>query len=148
MRPFRNVGWNIAIGGGRPPSPKGTCNCVGNLPMHKRRKNYKHSEKTKEKLVAVQDRLRGFNSERMKGKKNPMYGNFGELNPNFVGYYHTPKGIFRSTYAAAQEFNCSRTVISRRCNNPEGVVKSGKLPKYWRGKTWKELGWWFEHKGD
>ena len=74
----------------------------------------------------------------MTGEKNPMFGKthseetiikirkskLGEGHPKFKGYYHTPFGVFTSSYKAAEAANCSQSFILNR-------VKNDNFPDYW-----------------
>ena len=128
LRPDSEMGWNIIPGGTKPPRHL--------------RVNYTHSNETKVKLCAAQQRLRPFHSERMTGDKNPQYGAYGSLNPNFQGYYHTPEGIFESQSQVVSHYGISRPAVNRRCVKG-GVIKQSRWtsPDMW-GKTWEEAGWY------
>lgn len=77
----------------------------------------------------------------------------GEKNGNFKGWYHTPYGKFESLKQASDAIGNSVICVRDRC-----VVKNGnvvtitsvntdtKITKDMLGKTWKELGWYFEEK--
>ncbi len=130
LRPTKNIGWNIAVGGGMPPSSKGKPHCIGNLKPEQRRKNYKHSVETKAKLLLTNRANADTLSLARRGKGNPNHGKTGIDNPNFKGYYHTPSGRFESCKAAADANGVSRTSIQRRC-----IKGSDK---------WLQLGWRFE----
>lgn len=144
LRPERNMGWNIAKGGGKPPSPKGTDRCVGKLTKDQRRKTYVASDETKEKLKKAQQKHKKFHSDRMLGDKNPMFGVTGKGSPQFKGYYVTPKGKFENAEGVSEEFSISREAVRRRCK-VGGVIKPSKWqPREQWGKTWTELGWSFE----
>jgi hypothetical protein len=77
----------------------------------------------------------------------------GEKSGNFKGWYHTPYGKFTSLNQAATSIGNSIICVRDRC-----VVKNGnvvtitsvntdiKITKEMLGKTWKELGWYFEEK--
>jgi hypothetical protein len=60
--------------------------------------------------------------------------------------YYTPEGIFTNTYTAAEACCCSNVTIFNRCvKDTNKPITSRKYWKYgWKGKTWKELGWWYE----
>lgn len=147
LRPRRNIGWNIAVGGGKPPSPKGTDNCVSKLPPEKRRKNYKPTPETIENMSKAQKRLSEKTSKRMK-ENNPAKGLKGKDRFGFKGYYITPLGTFDNRLAVAEIFNISTNSVTRRCVKG-GVIKYSRfIPKEWKGKTWKELGWYFISKED
>lgn len=61
------------------------------------------------------------------------------------GVYHTPNGTGRSLRDLANLNNCSETTIQDRCKRrPDVVITSKKLPKDWLGKTFREIGWWYE----
>jgi hypothetical protein len=60
--------------------------------------------------------------------------------------YYTPAGIFTNAFKAAEANMCTNVTIINKC-----VVDSNKQiesKKYWRfgwrGKTWRELGWYSE----
>ncbi len=72
----------------------------------------------------------------------------GAKSHRFKGYYHTPHGIFESSrLAAAQNLNHKR--IQEWCLTPDKVVtkrhlKCAFLNEQHLGKTFRELGFWFE----
>lgn len=79
----------------------------------------------------------------------------GEKNPRFCGYYHTPKGKFASLTEAYKAHGISQSGLVNRCKykNDKVVTKSSVISSkdmdiekhsHYIGKTWKELGWWFE----
>lgn len=78
----------------------------------------------------------------MRGKEN--LDTSGNKNPKFRGYWVTPYGKFDSQVKAAKECKLNFLTIRNRCLNPDHVIKQVRLPKEWYGKTWRELGWWFE----
>jgi hypothetical protein len=60
------------------------------------------------------------------------------------GVYYTPKGSGRSLTELAILNGCSSTTIQERCKrNPDKVIVGKKLPLDWRGKTFRELGWYY-----
>ncbi|WP_054823552.1 GIY-YIG nuclease family protein [Vibrio owensii] len=66
---------------------------------------------------------------------------------NSTGSYHTPHGNFISSNAAAKAIGISSSTIDTRCKKPDRIINSYcKVPKEWMGKTWREVGWWFEPK--
>jgi hypothetical protein len=58
--------------------------------------------------------------------------------------YVTPKGVYTNAFIAATANNCSNVTIINRCvKDTNKPIESKKYWKYgWRGKTWKELGWY------
>lgn len=82
----------------------------------------------------------------------------GENNGRFAGYYHTPWGIFPSTSQAQKA--CADIMLSaaiqRICTNPDMEIQKTALSrsKYLSqkhdetviGKTYRDLGFWFEPK--
>lgn len=141
LRPEINIGWNIAIGGGKPPSPKGKPHCVGNLPKEKRRKGYKHSEETLRKMREIGRDNAANLSEARKGVGNPNFGKYGIENPNFKKYYVTPEGKFESAYSAAKTNSVSRTTVQKRCKEGAVIKRCKQAPKGSAGLLWVDLGW-------
>lgn len=140
LRPEKNIGWNINIGGSKPPSPKGTSNCISRLPPEKRRKNFKHSEETKIRLREVYDR--DLHSKLKTGSNNPSYKKYGVDNPNFSYYYITPDGIFDSMTTVGMYYGVARNTILRRYTNIDKPIGTSKwTPRSWFGKTWRDIGW-------
>ena len=58
--------------------------------------------------------------------------------------YYTPAGIFTNSFVAAKANDCSNVTIINRClKDVDKPILSKKYWKYgWKGKTWRELGWW------
>ncbi len=150
LRPVCNTGWNINIGGSKPPSPKGTSHCIGKIRPDQRRKNFKHTQATKDKLKQWYEDNKLHFSNIKKGELNPMYYYTGENNPNFQGYYITPEGIFDNEVTAGYWFNVSRATIGNICKNNQSKIKRCySLKRYCnKGCTWAELGFWFLNKED
>jgi hypothetical protein len=146
LRPKPNMGWNIAEGGGMPPSPKGKPWCVSKLHQDKRGKVYVVSEESRAKMRASQRKLKKFQSERMTGDLNPMKGRFGRDRPNWKGWYITPRGIFENAEQVSEEFKISLPAVMRRCKVGGKIGRSRYIPKEWVGKTWESLGWDFKEK--
>ena len=66
----------------------------------------------------------------------------GISNSNIDEIYHTPEGEFKSVKKAAAANNVSVPTIVNRCKNNLHIIKyNSRIPKEWKGKTWKELGW-------
>lgn len=149
LRSDWNTGWNINVGGTKPPSPKGKPHCIGNLREDQRRKDFKHSQETKDKLrLFYLDNKEHF-SKIKRGSLNPMYHSTGERNPSFKGYYITPEGIFDNQFSAGRWFGVSQSTISNLCNaKPQEKIKRCRTLKNFckRGSTWKDLGFWFLSK--
>lgn len=144
LRPIKNIAWNIAVGGGKPPSPKGTSNCISNLPLEKRRKKgFKLTDDHRLKLSASQQKVAHVHSKRM-SDNNPMQGMIGELHPSFKGWYHTPAGKFGSASSAAKPNGVSRSIIQKRCAKDAIIQRARLAPKENTGKLWSEMGWYFE----
>lgn len=147
LRPTRNVGWNIAVGGGKPPSPKGTDNCISKIKPEKRRRNYKPTPAALENMSKAQKANGAQTSKRMK-ENNPSQGRKGKDRFGFKGYYATPAGVFESRREVSNLFGISTNAVTRRCVKGGRIKYSRYIPKEWRGKTWEELGWGFIKKED
>lgn len=143
LRPTKNIGWNIAAGGGMPPSPKGSKNCISNLPKEKRRTDYTCSDAARENMRLAQSKRSGEFRERML-KNNPSKGRTGKEWVCWKGWYITPSGKYVSRSEAALAHGVSGMTITRRCVNGGIVGHSRFTPKEWVGKTWLSLGWGFE----
>lgn len=82
-------------------------------------------------------------------KSKISVGQQGAKHRRFKGYYHTPYGIFESS-RLAEHPQISYKAVQKWCNNPDleitaPFVRSSKfLTKEHLGKTFKELGFWFE----
>lgn len=78
----------------------------------------------------------------------------GENSGRFTGYYHTPWGTFPSTSQAEKNGpGMYSAAIQRICKNPDIEIKKignskylKKLGKSCIGKTYRELGFWYEPK--
>ncbi|WP_422463921.1 NUMOD3 domain-containing DNA-binding protein [Endozoicomonas sp. ALB115] len=121
LRPESNIGWNITVGGKTTSADtrnnissgmKDSSGC--NNPFFGR----KHTEEAKKK----------------QSENNYMLGRTGELAPNWGKkwsdesrkklsrsrrkyVYHTPNGVFTSSWEAANSNKCSRSTIEQRCLN-------------------------------
>jgi len=147
LRPTKNIGWNIAAGGGKPPSPKGTSRCVGKLPKEKRRTDYTCSEETREKLrIASSKRVDEYRHRML--TKNPSKGKHGKDRATWSGWFVTPSGKFETRAEAAAIHGVSTETISRRCVKGGIIGRSRFVPIEWVGKTWSDLGWYFEKCDD
>lgn len=60
--------------------------------------------------------------------------------------YYTPAGIFTNAYTAAKSNNCTNVTILNRCKvDVDKIITSKKYWRFgWKGKTWRELGWYYE----
>ena len=58
--------------------------------------------------------------------------------------YHTPAGIFTNALIAGRANNCSNVTIFNKCiKDVDKPITARRYWRYgWRGKTWRELGWW------
>lgn len=108
----------------------------------------RHTEEMKQKA-----------SVRRKGMKNTAESILkitGENSGRFIGYYHTPWGIFPSSSQAQKASGGSMlsAAIHRICLNPDSIIKRiGKShylaqlnPEQCIGRTYRELGFWFDPK--
>ena len=61
--------------------------------------------------------------------------------------YYTPKGIFTNAFKAAEANDCTNVTILNRCKvDVDKPILSKKYWRFgWKGKTWRELGWYYEH---
>ncbi len=147
LRPKPNMGWNIAPGGGMPPSAKGKKHCISNLPPEKRRKVYVVTDEARAKMRRSQSKRSDEFRERML-KNNPCTGLRGRECPTWKGWYMTPDACFDSREAVAAFYGISTMTVTRRCVTGGVVGYSRHNPPEWTGKTWEELGWYFkEEKG-
>lgn len=86
------------------------------------------------------------------GKNNAHYGKIGKLSSRFSGYYHTPFGRLESTYEISKYTNditgatlrkwCKKYSNKKICKN--ATSHSKYLTEDMLGKTYRELGFWFE----
>ena len=87
---------------------------------------------------------------REKGWQGRLKHGQGEDNHEFRGYYHTPWGKFATRQAASNscEFFFSAKRVAKACKENERIVWrtriSEPVPQEWVGKSYKELGFWFE----
>lgn len=84
-------------------------------------------------------------SERMT-ENNPSLGKFGKNSHKHIGLWVTPAGVFESVKQAAVANDIGGSSIQRRCRNPDTVISADRLGLENRGRTWRELGYWFENK--
>ncbi len=62
--------------------------------------------------------------------------------------YYTPNGIFKTSHKAAAANDCSNVTIINRCiKDTNKKITSKKYWRFgWKGKTWRELGWYSDLK--
>lgn len=78
----------------------------------------------------------------------------GENNGRYMGTYHTPWGIFPSSSQAEKNNSYMKSAaIHRICLNPDNIILRVGKSKFLQsqglsciGKTYRELGFWFEPK--
>lgn len=98
-------------------------------------------------MSIAQKKLSKKTSARM-AEKNPASGLKGKDRFGFKGYYVTPFGVFDNRQEVSNLFGISTNAVTRRCVKGGTIRYSRFIPKEWRGKTWKELGWYFINKED
>lgn len=70
-----------------------------------------------------------------------------DINGHFIGWYHTPYGVFTSKRAAALAAGIAHSTLDQRCKKCDVPIKHNRFtPRDYIGKTWRELGWYFEYK--
>lgn len=106
----------------------------------------KHSDSTKQVL-----REKNIGKKHTEATKTKLTG---EQSSRFIGYYHTPWGIFPSSSMAQKnhEYMLSAT-IHRWCKQCDKEIKTLGRSKYLRelkenpiGKTYRAIGFWFQVK--
>lgn len=106
-----------------------------------------------EKIRKTAEKHRGMkrSEETCENISKALKGNYvGEDNTQFKGYWNTPFGRFVSLEQAAEISGYSAICIRARCLKNERVInnisisKDKKLMKDDFGKTWKDLGYFFE----
>ena len=128
--------------------------------MSQSRRGTKRTEETRKKMSLAQA-----------GENNPMYGKshteekrreigdklrgkyVGDKNSQFKGYYVTPFGEFPTVKSAAECVDSiSRATIREWCLRPDKKVTKSMIgnSRYLQesdlGKSFKELGFWFNNK--
>ncbi len=91
-------------------------------------------------------------ADKIRGVKNPSKGfvHIGENNYRFKGYYVTPKGKFVTVSDAAKENSCGTMTVYDRCKKCDRVITKRATSTLQTlgadslGKTYRELGWYFE----
>lgn len=121
LRPERNIGWNISVGGEHPPTTG--------------RKGIPHSEETKKLL----SKRKMGNCNVGRGESHHFYGKIGDQairfgtkgdkHPNHKGWWITPEGRFGSQALAAEHHKIAKSSVFYRCKT---------------SKTWRNKGWRFE----
>lgn len=110
--------------------------------------NKKHRPETIQKQSAV--KLKNtwnygkHNSEKSKIKCRESQ--LGSKSNRFIGYYHTPWGVFESS-RLAEANGVSYKTVQFACNNTSHIITSIMKNKYLKqfiGKTFQEIGFWFE----
>ena len=90
--------------------------------------------------------------DKIRGIKDPRRGivHKGVNNRRFCGYYITPKGRFVTTHEAAEANGCGTMTVYDRCKKCDRVISRhatntvSTLGQHALGKTYRELGWYFE----
>lgn len=160
LRPYKEIGWNIAEGGGMPPNMKGV-----KRPAHSKRMKgennpfygKRHNDEVKMKL-----------SEQKTGKKNHFYGKKrpdhseklkklkGKNYPKFKGYFITPIGKFENYLEACENLKMGKCSLYNYCinQNDRKITKLSRSKNSYLkanfseeivGKTYKEIGFGFEY---
>jgi group I intron endonuclease len=160
FRPKMKIGWNIMTGGSVPPSNIGT-----ERPSHSQKMKgsnnpfygKKHDDKTKALL-----------SEKKRGPNNPHYGKkrpnhsktmkkrTGKDYPKFRGYFITPFGRFDSYKKAHEETGITVGSLYGYCHSNDKKITNLSYSKNkilqnigsreeLVGKTYKDIGFGFEH---
>lgn len=86
--------------------------------------------------------VNNFHSEYLKNNKLVN----GKNNPSYLGVIiHTPCGIFDTAKEAEKFNNVTGGTILTRCRNSELIInKHSRIPDEYVGKTWREVGYYFE----
>ena len=134
LRPSPHIGWNIAAGGGMPPSPAGRI-----LSTDSRRKI---SEKSKLRVGPLNPRfgasITEMHRQAISRKNGRLFG------PHFEGVYIVDGKYFSSSTKAACELNVSKAAIRSRCKKltcPRGLngkqsSKNLVSAKEYFGESW------------
>lgn len=86
---------------------------------------------------------------------NYKFGTHGHMNSSFGGLLYTPTGIYESSLEAEKFINMNRTTILKLCKNNESIITKEQISRNRYlyslkespvGKTYKELGFYFESK--
>ena len=93
-------------------------------------------------------------ADKIRGVKNSAKGvpHKGTSNKNWRGYFHTPNGRFTTANEAAEANDCSVMTAYDRCHHRDRTISKHatstwmKLGKDTIGKSYRDLGWWFEEK--
>jgi group I intron endonuclease len=90
-------------------------------------------------------------------RRKPMRDYSGEKSTRFLGFYHVPWGRYATSRQAAHESKglISHLTVQKNCRNPDKIISkqafgaSAYLQSFGPsviGKSWRELGFWFEPK--
>lgn len=157
-RPSREIGWNIAVGGGLPPNRKGIKRPEHSKQMSGHNNPFYGKNHSVEVRQVLSERKRGYNNH-FYGKKRPEHSErmklkTGELYPKFKGWFITPHGKFSSFCEASEKTGIKISSIYNYCihNNDKVITKlSISKSKFLSnldvcplGKTYRELGFGFE----
>jgi group I intron endonuclease len=85
------------------------------LPVAGSQKGFLASSETRMKL----SKLHTGSKRSAETKKRMSLKKLGQNHPKFGGHYHTPFGIFESSYEAARSTGLHSNTIYRRCHNPK-----------------------------
>lgn len=110
----------------------------------------KHSEETLKRMseVKIGKTWNVGKSPSEAAKQKSRESQLGAKSHRFKGYYHTPYGVFESSRLAALP-NLNYKRIQEWCSAPDTIVTKRHLQclylgEHHIGKTFRELGFWFE----
>lgn len=111
----------------------------------------KHKPETIEKMLKTHQANPTWQGKHLSAehKNSIATGQQGAKHRRFKGFYHTPYGVFESS-RLAEHSQISYKAVQKWCQNPEkkislsAINQSPFLSGECLGKTFKEIGFWFE----
>ena len=111
----------------------------------------KHKPETIEKMLTAHQANPTWQGKHLSDehKNSIALGQQGAKHRRFKGLYHTPYGVFESS-RLAERTQISYKAVQKWCKNPEkkislsSIKQSPFLSEDCLGKTFKEIGFWFE----
>jgi len=119
LRPRREMGWNISVGGGKPPTQYWTDKPN---PMAGKQFSEEHKRKISEgNLGKVRTEEHKVNYRKAVSERPDSHYDChrGKNSSKWSGYIHTPEGVFETLLDAGKHHKINRQTVSNRIKNPK-----------------------------